>query len=172
MQDNLALVSKLAETNTGDDFAIQVEQAATTIASIMLDGNKLYLCGVGASCCLAHYAESLFLIKCRFARPPLPALALDAGNIERQAQTLITANDALMCIMNEALPDNVSTALRAAAEAGAKVICLAGADNATLRGLCDTIIAVDSKDPLLISNIQITTLNIICAKVDDILFPV
>ena len=61
-------------------------------------------------------------------------------------------------------------ALRYAGHMGVSAAGLAGKDQGTLHGLCDSLITVESNDPLVVTELHILLVHIICHWVDEIIF--
>ncbi|MDR2870455.1 MAG: SIS domain-containing protein [Deferribacteraceae bacterium] len=175
MDEHAAVLSKLSEA------AEPLEAIARSVADCFLNGGRLYICGSGASHIIAKYIESLFMGVCRMQRPPLPAITLLADSyllgerpadiFEQQLTALLTPVDVVFAISSQS-SEALTKALRYAGQTGAGTVGLAGRDQGTLRGLCDSLVVVEHADPLLVTEIHMLLAHIICQRVDEMIFKI
>lgn len=164
----------------GKECVKSIDNMTQALAGCFLNGGKLFIVGNGASRLLAMYAESLFINKCRMARPALPAVELTSCILtvgqdfdevyEKHLSSQASSGDMLMALTAEPLYEPVLRALRFAADNDIKSIGLCGRDATAMQGLCDILFAVESGDPLRINEIQLLVLHSLCDRVDDIIF--
>jgi D-sedoheptulose 7-phosphate isomerase len=160
---------------------------AQSIEKSLRAGGKVLLAGNGGSAADAQHIAGEFLSRLRFDRHPLPAIALTTdssvltavGNdygyervFERQLRGLGRAGDVFIAISTSGKSPNVIAALRAAREIGIVTAGFTGTapGAATMRPLCDHILAAPSDDTPLIQQIHITVAHVICEMVERNLF--
>ncbi len=167
------------------DNANKLIEMSKMIVDCFHNGGKLLICGNGGSAADAQHLAAEFANRFVMERPPLPAIAITTdtslltaiGNdysfeeiFEKQVKALCNENDIVWGISTSGNSNNVILGLRAAAKTGAKTIGFAGGDGGAMRGLCDSIITVDSTITARIQEIHILSGHIICGLVDEMMF--
>ncbi|HEY2134528.1 MAG TPA: D-sedoheptulose 7-phosphate isomerase [Xanthobacteraceae bacterium] len=169
------------------EFGGAVLAIAQAVEKSLRAGGKVMLAGNGGSAADAQHIAGEFLSRLRFDRHPLPALALTTdssvltaiGNdygydkvFERQLRGLGRKGDVFVAISTSGKSPNVLAALRAAREIGVTTIGFTGTapGAASMRPLCDLVLAAPSDDTPLIQQIHITAAHAICEIVERNLF--
>jgi D-sedoheptulose 7-phosphate isomerase len=176
------------ERASGDAaFMGQVLAIAAACERALRDGGKLLLAGNGGSAADAQHIAGEFLSRLRFDRSPLPAIALTTdssvltavGNdygydkvFERQVRGLGRRGDVFIAISTSGKSTNVIAALAAARALGVVTVGFTGATPgaATMRPLCDHLLAAPSDDTPVIQQLHITAAHAICEIVELNLF--
>jgi D-sedoheptulose 7-phosphate isomerase len=164
---------------------LEVERLARILAKALAAGNKILLCGNGGSAADAQHLAAEFVNRFLLDRRPLPAIALTTdtsiltavGNdfgfdlvFVKQVQALGRAGDVLLALSTSGGSPNVLAAVRAAREAKMITIGLTGVGGGAMAGLCDHLLAVDSRDTPLIQEVHITAGHLLCLLTDYFLF--
>lgn len=136
--------------STEENFK-RIENAGEMLADCLTNGNKIISCGNGGSMSDAmHFAEELSG-RYRGDRKSLAAIAIsDSGHItcvgndygydkvfSRFVEGLGKNGDVLFAISTSGNSENVLNAIKAAKDAGMKVIGLTGKDGGKMASLCD-----------------------------------
>jgi|SRR5215471_15470525 len=166
-------------------------EAILDVTNLVVDcyrlGKKVLICGNGGSAADAQHMAAEFMNRLRgdFERPGLPAIALTTdtsfltsyandigyeGVFARQVQALGQPDDALIAISTSGNSANVILAVHAAREKGIKTVGLCG-EGGTLTTLVDQAVVVPSRDTQHVQETLLTIEHIICAAVEEILFP-
>ncbi len=170
-------------------FSLDSSTTLVEMSKIIVDcfhnGGKVLICGNGGSAADAQHLAAEFANRFVMERPPLPAIAMTTdtslltaiGNdysyeeiFEKQVKALCNKNDVVWGISTSGNSKNVVRALRAAEKIGAKTIGFSGGAGGEMRGLCDSIIVVDSPVTARIQEIHILSGHIICGLVDEMMF--
>jgi D-sedoheptulose 7-phosphate isomerase len=177
----------LARAAGDAEFGAAVLAIAQAVENSLRSGGKVMLAGNGGSASDAQHIAGEFLSRLRFDRHPLPALALTTdtsvltaiGNdygyaqvFERQLRGLGRQGDVFIAISTSGKSANVLAALRAAREIGVTTIGFTGTapGAATMRPLCDLVLAAPSDDTPLIQQIHMTAAHAICEIVERNMF--
>jgi D-sedoheptulose 7-phosphate isomerase len=176
------------ERAAGDaEFMGQVLAIAAACERSLREGGKILLAGNGGSAADAQHIAGEFLSRLRFDRNPLPAIALTTdssvltavGNdygydkvFERQVRGLGRQGDVFIAISTSGKSPNVIAALTAARALGVVTAGFTGTTPgaATMRPLCDYLLAAPSDDTPLIQQLHITAAHAICEIVEQNLF--
>ena len=159
---------------------------ADTLVPAFQAGRKLLVCGNGGSAGDAQHIAGEFLSRLMYDRPALPALALTTdssvltaiGNdygydhvFERQVLGLGQPGDVLIAISTSGSSANILRALKAGQDRG--VICLGftGAEPGPMRQGCALLLEAPSRLTPIVQQIHITAAHLICALVEQRLFP-
>ena len=185
VQRHFADSRDLLERVAGDgDFLAAVGAIADRIAQTLRAGGKLLIAGNGGSAADAQHVAAEFLSRFGFDRNPLPAIALTTdtsvltaiGNdygfehvFERQVRGLGRKGDVFIGITTSGRSPNVIAALKAARATGMTTIGFSGSAG-EMHALCDSFLAVPSKETALIQQIHITAFHAICGIVERELF--
>lgn len=148
-------------------------------------GHKVLLAGNGGSAGDAQHLAAEFVGRFKYDRPGLPSIALTTdssmltaiGNdygyekvFVRQLQANGRKGDVFIGISTSGNSANVLAALDTARQMGITAVGLAGAGGA-IQSRCDYCIAVPSTDTARIQECHIMLGQIICAYVEEALFP-
>src|SRR5215831_3433953 len=172
---------------TADLVSDAILDAINLIVKSCRSGNKVLICGNGGSAADAQHIAAEFMNRLRgdFERPGIPAIALTTdtsfltsyandigyeGVFARQVQALGQPDDALIAISTSGNSANVILAVHAAREKGIKTVGLCG-EGGTLTTLVDQAVVVPSRDTQHVQETLLTIEHIICAAVEEILFP-
>lgn len=159
---------------------------AVGIAQSLASGGKILLAGNGGSAADAQHIAAEMLVRFKFDRDPLPAIALTTdtsvltaiGNdygfdhlFERQVRGLGRTGDVFIGISTSGRSPNVINALKAARDTGLIVVGFTGtAGVAAMKPLCDVMLAAPSDETALIQQVHITAAHAICDLVERNLF--
>jgi len=163
----------------------QLLRAAETIAACLAAGGKVLLFGNGGSAADAQHIAAEFVNRFRADRPPLAALALttdasvmtsianDARFEEvfaRQVRALGRPGDVAWAFSTSGASPNVLAAVAAARATGLFTIALTGRGG-PLASAADLALRVDSADTPRIQEAHGLIGHLICALVEERLFP-
>jgi D-sedoheptulose 7-phosphate isomerase len=166
--------------------AAELEQAIDLVAGALRDGRKLLLFGNGGSAADAQHIAAEFIGRFMQERRGLPAIALTTdtsaltsiGNdygfddvFARQVQALGAPGDVALAISTSGRSPNVLRAVKAARDAGLKVVALTGGNGEPLAAAADIVLRVSAST--LAARIQETHIligHVICELVDQRLF--
>lgn len=165
--------------------AADVLRIGERLAGVFHEGGRVYACGNGGSACDAMHLVEELVARYKRERPGLPAHHLMDGPtltcwsndydfatvFERQVQTMIRPEDALIAISTSGDSRNVILAAGAARERGALTIGLTGGDGGRLQPLCDEALVVPSSATERIQEGHITLIHLLCEVVEATLFP-
>jgi len=155
------------------------------LAGIITQGGRIYACGNGGSACDAmHFVEELVARYDR-DRPGIPAQhLLDLGIItcwsndyefesvfSRQVETLVTNKDAIVVFSTSGNSANILKAMQSANLRGALVVGLLGKGGGKAKELAKLSLVVDSASTAHIQESHIALVHVICAGIQDILYP-
>ncbi len=130
---------------------VKIDNAATVMVESIRNGGKIISCGNGGSMCDAmHFAEELSG-RFRENRRALPAISISdpshiscVGNdygydfiFSRYIEALGKKGDVLLAISTSGNSKNIIEAIRAAKDAGMKVVGLTGKDGGLMSEMCD-----------------------------------
>jgi D-sedoheptulose 7-phosphate isomerase len=170
-----------------EDRALMAELALATEAIIktLKAGGKVLLCGNGGSAADAQHLAAEFSGRFYFDRPPLFAEALHVNTsyltavandysfdevFARQVRAKGGRGDVLVGLSTSGNSPNVLRALDEARDLGMTTVGLAGEGGGKMKGRCDHLMAVPSKDTPRIQEVHITLGHVICELVEAALF--
>lgn len=164
-----------------------IEKIAAALVNAYKNGKKMVLFGNGGSAADAqHIATELVGGFNNHARPSLPALALTTdtsaltaiGNdysfeevFSRQVEGLVNEGDVVIGITTSGNSKNVLLGLQAAKKKGALAVGFTGAKNGQIVKEADLCLCVPSTVTAHIQEAHITVGHILCAIVEEALFP-
>jgi phosphoheptose isomerase len=177
------LKHRAAERCTGD-----ISAAATILIEAFRSKRKVLLCGNGGSAadCQHIAAEFVSALNHEHPRAALGAIALTTDTsfltanandfgfdwvFARQVDALAHPGDVLLAISTSGKSPNVVRALTAARAQGARTIVLTGEDGGEAGPLGDVTIRVPSRETQHIQECHIAIGHILCALVEQELFP-
>jgi D-sedoheptulose 7-phosphate isomerase len=138
-------IATLRETLTSQNDTICA--AAEHLASALLQGGKVFICGNSGSAALAQYMSSLLMNRFERERPGLPAIALTADTVgmssiaaelqyksvyAQQIRTLGQPSDILLVIASSRTSANLREAIVAAYDREMPVILLSSEESANI----------------------------------------
>lgn len=171
--------------STRSELSDTIAEAARLIVECYEKGGKVVLFGNGGSAADALHLEGEFLVRFRFDRSGLPAIAIGSGLSALTAasndysfdeafahivKAHIKPHDVAIALSTSGNSANVVEAARAAYAAGAAVIGMTGADGGALRETCTILLNVPSPDTPRIQEAHITIGHIICELVERSVF--
>ncbi|WP_291323289.1 D-sedoheptulose 7-phosphate isomerase [Desulfonatronospira sp.] len=158
---------------------------ARAIASCLVAGGKVLLCGNGGSAADAQHLAAEFVNRFLLERPPLPAIALTTDSsiltavsndydfaqvFVKQVKALGRSGDILVGISTSGESDNINQALRQAGEMDMLTIGLTGRKGSTMDQYCNMLLAVEVESTPVIQEIHIAAGHVICMLVDHYIF--
>lgn len=165
-----------------------VLQAASVMASAILQGHKILVCGNGGSASEATHFSSEMLNRFEQERPPLPAIALTAdsatltciGNdydfseiFAKQVRALGQPGDVLFALTTSGRSANIVAAIEAAHDRDLTVVLLSGRDGGPcaqrLAG-ADTEVRIPAESTARIQEMHLVVIHQICDVIDRHLF--
>ncbi len=167
-------------------FTDAIRDIAEVTASALRNGGKLLLAGNGGSAGDAQHLAGEMLSRLYYDRAPCAAIALTTdssvltaiGNdygydrvFERQVLGLGCPGDVLIAISTSGRSPNILRAIGAAREKRLTVVGFTGRTGGEMAALCDLCLHAPSDSTPLIQQIHITAGHIICALVEERLFP-
>jgi D-sedoheptulose 7-phosphate isomerase len=172
---------------TAESASESVLAAISRIVGCYRSAGKVLICGNGGSAADAQHMAAEFMNRLRadFQRPGLPAIALNTdtsfltsyandvgydGVFERQVLALGNSADVLIGISTSGNSVNVLRAVEAANDKGLKTIGLLG-EGGRLTEIVSQAVVVPSRDTQHVQETLLTVEHIICAAVEEILFP-
>ena len=171
--------------DTFESGGLAVSPTGTIVfGNTISDPNPLLFMGNGGSAADAQHMAGEFVSRFAYDRPGLPAFALTVdtsvltaiGNdygyeqtFARQVRGLGRKGDVLIAISTSGRSPNIIAALKAARATGMTTIGFSGSAG-EMHALCDSFLAVPSKETALIQQIHITAFHAICGIVERELF--
>ncbi|MEW6611315.1 MAG: phosphoheptose isomerase [Pseudomonadota bacterium] len=180
------LASAQTKLDCADLLAPVIAIAAERMASALLDGRKILVCGNGGSAADAQHFSSELLNRFELERPALPAIALTTDSstltsisndyqyaqvFSRQIQALGQSGDLLLAISTSGNSPSITQAVEAAQEREMVVIALTGRDGGELarlaQGYGDVVICVPSQSTARIQEVHLLVLHCLCDLIDQ-----
>jgi len=162
-----------------------IARSAELIATALLGGKKVLLCGNGGSAADAQHIAAELVGRYVVERRPLAAIALTTdtsaltaiGNdygfeqvFARQVNALARPGDVLVGISTSGKSPNILAALKAAREKKLATIGWTRSGSTPMSALCDVVIGAPSDETALIQQLHITAGHAICHLVERELF--
>ena len=181
---NNFLESIQIKTESLENLAPRIADAAGVMASCLLDNHKIMACGNGGSAADAQHFSSEMLNRFEMERPGLPAIALttDSSTLtsiandyqyadiySKQILALGQKQDILLAISTSGESDNIIHAIDAAHDRNMIVIALTGKDGGQIRDLVnanDIEICVPAKSTARIQEVHIMIIHSLCDLID------
>tara|TARA_Y100000590_G_scaffold88232_1_gene99064 strand:+ start:131 stop:724 length:594 start_codon:yes stop_codon:yes gene_type:complete len=181
---NNFLESIQIKTESLEKLAPVIANAASVMASCLLDNHKIMACGNGGSAADAQHFSSEMLNRFEMERPGLPAIALttDSSTLtsiandyqyadiySKQILALGQKQDILLAISTSGDSDNIIHAIDAAHDRNMIVIALTGKDGGQIRDLVsanDIEICVPAKSTARIQEVHIMIIHSLCDLID------
>lgn len=183
LSESLSAMADFAENPT---FAATLESIAAAIIRALSSGHKLLIAGNGGSAADAQHIAGEFVSRLMFDRAPLPALALTTdttaltaiGNdygyefvFERQVLALGLPGDVFLGISTSGSSANILRAFSAARTRELVVVGFTGCQRGPFAERCDLVLEAPSTKTAIIQQIHITAAHVICALVEQAMFP-
>lgn len=171
-----------------DDPALvaAIAAAADLATQALARGNKLLFAGNGGSAGDAQHLAGEIVGRFGYDRPAAAALALTTDTsvltaiandygyervFERQILGLGVCGDVLVALSTSGRSPNILRAIAAAREKRLAVVGLTGQSGGAMRALCDICLCAPSDSTPLIQQVHLTAGHILCALVEERLFP-
>jgi D-sedoheptulose 7-phosphate isomerase len=179
-------MTSLGETVSGQSDNICL--AAKRLASALLNGGKVLLCGNGGSAAMAQYMASLLLNRYERERPGLPALALSADPVSmtsiaadqqyksvfaRQIKAYSQPNDILVLLVCGKSTNNLNEAIAAADDRNIPVILLSSEDSSNIAEMLQSDaleIRVPARSARHCLEVHLTLIHCLCNLIDVEIF--
>ena len=171
---------------TDHKFVAAIAGAADLVAAALEAGHKILLAGNGGSAGDAQHIAGELVGRYLYDRAPVAAIALSTdssvmtaiGNdygydhiYERQVLGLGRPGDVLIAISTSGRSPNIMRAIAAARTRGIIVIGLTGKGGGEMAARCDLCLCAPADSTPLIQQLHITIGHVICALVEERLFP-
>lgn len=159
-----------------------LEKAAFMMVETLLCGRKILLFGNGGSAADAQHIAAEFVVRLKENRKAYPAIALNTdasiltacGNdfsfeqiFSRQVEALGEMGDLLVAISASGNSKNVLNGLAEARKKGLYIIGFSGKGGGKMKGKCDILIDIQSKNTMRIQEAYMTFLHTICDAVEQ-----
>jgi len=171
----------------GDAGLIQTIGEVTKICiNSFRNGKKVLFCGNGGSAADAQHLAAELSGRFYYDRPPLPSEALHVNTsfltavandysfdevYSRMIRAMAQEGDILIALSTSGSSMNIVKALETAKLYGMLTVAMTGDTGGKLKGMCDYLINVPSKDTPRIQEAHIMIGHIICENVESLLFP-
>ena len=164
----------------------RITEIAYRIIDVYKDDGKVLFCGNGGSAADAQHLSAELSGRYYYDRPPLFAEALHVNTsyltavandysydviYERLLKAMGRKGDALIALSTSGNSKNVINALIQAKKIGMFTVGFTGEDGGKMKGLCDILIEVPSKDTPRIQECHMLIGHSICEIVEQGLFP-
>jgi D-sedoheptulose 7-phosphate isomerase len=164
-----------------------LEQAASKLSEIILNGGKILLAGNGGSAADACHFAAEMVGRLGRERKGIPAIALstdpaittslanDYGyehTVTRQLQSLGNKGDAFIGISTSGKSKNIIEAAKSAKELGIWVLGITGPSPRDLSLICDAIIAAPGNGTQRIQEAHALIIHILCRLIEDSIYPI
>lgn len=168
------------------EYTTQVEKAIQVLYDAFKGGNKLLVFGNGGSSADALHICGELVGRFAKERTGLPALALSANPavvtawsndysfetvFARQVEALGRRGDVAWGISTSGNSPNVIAALKAARNLGLRTVGLTSAPGNKMTPWCDVLMAAPVASTPRIQEAHVVTYHVICARVEELLFP-
>lgn len=155
---------------TAETLARPIANAAGALLGAITGGGKVMVGGCGNAAALAGHMAALFVGRFERDRPPLPAVALDAGAGALQLQALGHPGDVLLLVATDG-GDNAAAEAAIAAARGKEMtlVLLAGSGAAALAdslGETDVSIVLPPARGARALELQLLVLHCLCDAID------
>jgi D-sedoheptulose 7-phosphate isomerase len=181
--DSARLKTECAESLSGP-----LARAVEAMAGALRAGGKVLSCGNGGSAADAQHFAAELVNRFERERPPLAALALTTDSstltsiandysydqvFAKQVRALGRAGDVLLAISTSGNSPSVIHAMRAAREAGLRVVALTGRGGGKMAahlGEQDVHVCVPHERTVRIQEVHLLALHCLCDGIDELLF--
>lgn len=184
------IVAAYAESSANfiklQESAGQLAAISERCAAALDEGRHLFFCGNGGSAADAQHIAAELVGRFMKERRPLPATALTTntstitaiGNdygyddvFSRQLEGLAKTGDIFFGFSTSGNSKNVVKAIESARKMGVYTIGVTGAGGGKMAAMCDECLKVPSHSTPRIQEMHIAIGHMLCATIDDIMFP-
>lgn len=165
--------------------APQIEAIAAALIDVIRSGGTIYSCGNGGSACDAMHLTEELVFRYLRTRPGIKAHHLIDGPsitcwgndvsfdgiFERQVETLVRKDDALVAFSTSGNSPNILAALKAANKIGATTVGFLGKGGGKAKPLPQFPLIIDSDETSRIQESHITVVHVLCELIETTLFP-
>lgn len=165
-----------------------IEHCGKKLATVLLNGGKLLLCGNGGSAADSQHLAAELVVRLRSSvnRKAIPAIALTVdpsimtagGNdigfenvFARGVEAYGKPNDALIAISTSGNSENVLRAIAEAKTIGMLSIGLLGGTGGKILAECDDAVVIPNNNTARIQECHIMVGHIWCEMIEEMLFP-
>ncbi len=177
-----------AKINAAETLGKPIADAAQTLITALLEGNKALSCGNGGSAGDAQHFSSEMINRFERERPGLPAIALtvDTGILTsisndysydevfaKQIRALGQQGDVLIAFTTSGMSNNIVQAIHAAHDRGLSVIACTGKDGGDVAKLLndnDVEVRVPANRTARIQEVHLLIIHCLCDLIDNQLF--
>lgn len=164
----------------------KILEVAKLMAEVFKKGGKLLVFGNGGSAADAQHLAGELVNRFKKERKPLAAIALTTDTsvltaisndydyslvFAKQVEALGKKGDVALGISTSGNSPNVLKALEVAKDLGLYTVGLSGGEGGKMKGLCDYLILVPSKETPRIQEGHLLFLHLVSELVEEILFP-
>ncbi len=164
----------------------KILEVAKLMAEVFKKGGKLLVFGNGGSAADAQHLAGELVNRFKKERKPLAAIALTTDTsvltaisndydyslvFATQVEALGKKGDVALGISTSGNSPNVLKALEVAKDLGLYTVGLSGGEGGKMKGLCDYLILVPSKETPRIQEGHLLFLHLVSELVEEILFP-
>lgn len=183
LQDSISVKQQLlADEKT---LALIADVAQRCIDALR-SGNKIIFAGNGGSASDAQHIAAELVGRFEKDRPGLPAMSLTTNASQltalsndygydavfsRQLQALSKEGDVFFGLSTSGNSSNIITAIEVAKAHGLSVVGMTGESGGQLAAMCDVCLKVPSRNTARIQEAHITIGHILCAQIEQVLFP-
>jgi len=186
MQEKIIADIKASIETKNKVSALQIEQAARLMIEALKKGNKVMFCGNGGSAADAQHLAGELVGRFLKERKALPGIALSTDSsiltclsndysfdivFARQVEALAQPGDIVFGLSTSGNSKNVLEAFKKAKEKKCLTIGLLGNDGGQIAKFSDVAITVPSKETPRVQESHIMIGHILCALIEDELFP-
>ncbi len=162
-----------------------IEGVAVLCVEALRSGNKVLVAGNGGSVADAHHFAAELVGRFRKERRALPVLALDINPsavtaisndyafrqvFARQVEALAKPGDVFFGISTSGNSENVLEAIKAARQAGCKVVGLTGRSGGSMKEMCDFLINIPAEDTPRIQEMHSLVIHTLSDLIESTLF--
>ena len=162
-----------------------IEKIARVIITVLKDGKKCLIFGNGGSAADSQHFAAELLVRLRFERPAIPAIALTTdtsvltaiGNdtsfdeiFARQIEGLANEGDVCIGISTSGSSKNVLKGIEKAKEKGAITIGFTGTKGKNFADLCDVSLLAPSDSTERIQECHELAIHILCCIIEENLY--
>lgn len=179
------LATLLSQMTQDQHLLLQVESIAKQCEEALRQGKKILFAGNGGSAADAQHLAAELVVRLRYNRPGLAAIALTTDTsiltaisndysfesiFSRQVETLGQSGDVFIGFSTSGKSPNILRALEAARTKGMITIGMTGLDAPLMSERSDYLLNVPSKETQNIQECHIMFGHIICGLIEDALF--
>jgi len=174
--------SNEAKEKTFEKHKENLDKAIDKIYETLKTGCKILIFGNGGSAADSQHIAAEFVVRLKLDRKAYPAIALttdtsvltSCGNdfgfdrvFERQVEAHGMPGDCAIALSTSGNSKNVLLAIKQAKKQKMKIIGFTGEGGGKMKGECDILIDIQSKNTMRIQEATITFLHIICDLVEQ-----